>query len=44
MREPQEIQDEEHEQLVARVAAIDVAKPAAWSARGCRIRPGRAGA
>jgi transposase len=26
MREPQEIQDEEHEQLVARVAAIDVAK------------------
>ena len=26
MREPQEIQDEEYEQLVARVAAIDVAK------------------
>ncbi len=26
MQEPQEIQDEEHEQLVARVAAIDVAK------------------
>jgi transposase len=26
MREPREIQDEEHEQLVARVAAIDVAK------------------
>src|ERR671919_2994365 len=26
MQQPQEIQDEEHEQLVARVAAIDVAK------------------
>jgi transposase len=26
MREPQEVQDEAHEQLVARVAAIDVAK------------------
>ena len=26
MREPQEIEDEEHEQLVERVAAVDVAK------------------
>jgi transposase len=26
MREPQEIEDEEHEQVVERVAAIDVAK------------------
>src|SRR6266498_4126291 len=26
MREPQEIQDEEHEQVVGRVAAVDVAK------------------
>ena len=28
MREPQEIEDEEHEQLVERVAAVDVAKDA----------------
>ena len=26
MRQPQEIEDEEHEQLVERVAAVDVAK------------------
>jgi transposase len=26
MREPQEIEDEEHEQVVGRVAAVDVAK------------------
>jgi transposase len=26
MREPQEIEDEEHEQAVERVAAVDVAK------------------
>jgi transposase len=26
MREPQEIEDEEHEQVVERVAAVDVAK------------------
>jgi len=45
MQEPQEIQDEEHEQLVARVAAIDVAKASGMvctrvphaSARGRRV-------
>ena len=26
MREPQEIEDEEHEQILQRVAAVDVAK------------------
>ncbi len=36
MREPQEIQDEEYEQLVERVAAVDVAK---GSGMVCTRRP-----
>jgi hypothetical protein len=32
------------EELVARVAAIDVAKASGWCARGCRTRPSRASA
>jgi hypothetical protein len=43
MREPQEIQDQEHEQAVRRVAAIDVAKASGWSAPGWRPRAVRAG-
>ena len=42
MVEPQEIEDEEHEQILERVAAIDVAKASGWCAPGCRTaRPGR---
>jgi len=40
MREPQEIEDEEHEQVVERVAAVDVAKA---SGMVCTRVPHRAG-
>ena len=30
MREPQEIEDEEYEQVVEQVAAVDVAKASGW--------------
>jgi hypothetical protein len=42
MREPQEIADEEYEQILERVAAIDVARRRGWHASGCRTRAGRA--
>jgi transposase len=35
---------EEPEELVARVAAVDVAKASGWCAPGCRTRPSRASA
>jgi hypothetical protein len=38
--EPQEIQDETHEQILERVAAVDVARASEWCARGCRTGPG----
>jgi hypothetical protein len=44
MMEPAEIEDEEYEQILERVAAIDVAKAAGWCARGCRMTRGRGGA
>ena len=37
MREPQEIEDEEHEQVLARVAAIDLVEPASNGRRACGI-------
>jgi len=37
------VEVEEPEELVARVAAIDVARRRGWCARGCRTRPSRAG-
>jgi len=40
MREPQDIEDEEHEQVIERVAAVDVAKASGMVAHGCRIPAG----
>jgi hypothetical protein len=37
MREPQEIEDEEHEQVLARVSAIDLVEPASNGRRACGI-------
>ena len=43
--EPQEIEDEEHEQILERAAAVDVAKASGMACtRGRRTRPGRASA
>lgn len=46
MREPEEIPEEEHEQVVAGVAAVDVAKASGMVSLGCRTpaspRPRRA--
>ena len=42
---PQVIEDEEHQRVFERVAAIDVAKASGWCASGCRAGtagPGRA--
>jgi hypothetical protein len=36
MREPQEIEDEEHEQVLVRVAAIDLVEPASQRPPGVR--------
>src|SRR2546429_1338018 len=41
--EPQEIEDEEHEQVLERVAAVDVARASGWCVPGYPICPGRAG-
>jgi hypothetical protein len=43
VKEPQEIEDEEHEQVLERVAAVDVARASGWCVPGYPIRPGRAG-
>ncbi len=43
MKEPQEIEDEEHEQVLERVAAVDVARASGWCVPGYPICPGRAG-
>jgi hypothetical protein len=43
MREPEEIPDEEHEQVVAGVAAVDVAKASGMVSLGCRTPASRAG-
>jgi hypothetical protein len=39
---PQVIDDEEHERVHERVAAVDVAKDTGMVCTGCRIRPGPA--
>ena len=39
---PQVIDDEQHERVYERVAAVDVAKDSGMVAPGCRTRPGPA--
>ncbi len=39
MREPQEIDDEEHEQVLGRVAAVDVAKASGDGTGIARLAP-----